>query len=95
MTDTGIAINGLTHRFGKRAAVEDLNLKVRPPDRSACFLGRNGAGKTTTIRILMNLLSPTAGKVEVLGLRPGGGLAGAAAAGGLRRRRHPVHRTGG
>ena len=70
MTETAIAMAGLTHRFGKRAAVEDLHLKV--PTGSVCgFLGRNGAGKTTTIRILMNLLSPTSGQVEVLGLDPG------------------------
>ena len=70
MSDTAIAMTGLTHRFGKRAAVEDLHLKV--PTGSVCgFLGRNGAGKTTAIRILMNLLSPTAGQVEVLGLDPG------------------------
>ena len=70
MTDTAIAMAGLTHRFGKRAAVEDLDLKV--PTGAVCgFLGRNGAGKTTAIRILMNLLSPTAGQVEVLGLDPG------------------------
>ena len=69
MTDTAIAMAGLTHRFGKRAAVEDLDLKV--PTGAVCgFLGRNGAGKTTTIRILMNLLTPTAGQVEVLGLDP-------------------------
>ncbi len=70
MSDTAIAMTGLTHRFGKRAAVEDLHLKV--PTGSVCgFLGRNGAGKTTAIRILMNLLSPTAGQVEVLGLDQG------------------------
>ena len=69
MTDTAIAIAGLTHRFGQRPAVDKLQMEV--PAGAVCgFLGRNGAGKTTTIKILMNLLQPTAGQVEVLGLDP-------------------------
>ena len=69
MNDTAIAIEGLTHRFGKLTAVDDLHLEV--PAGTVCgFLGRNGAGKTTTIQILMNLLQPTAGRAEVLGLDP-------------------------
>lgn len=67
MNGTAIATEGLTHRFGKLTAVDDLQLEV--PAGTVCgFLGRNGAGKTTTIQILMNLLRPTAGTVEVLGL---------------------------
>ena len=62
-------MKGLTHRFGKLTAVDDLRLDV--PAGTVCgFLGRNGAGKTTTIQILMNLLQPAAGRVEVLGLNP-------------------------
>ncbi len=69
MNGTAIATEGLTHRFGKLTAVDDLHLEV--PAGTVCgFLGRNGAGKTTTIQILMNLLQPTAGSVEVLGLNP-------------------------
>ena len=69
MNDTAIAIEGLTHRFGRLTAVDDLQLEV--PAGTVCgFLGRNGAGKTTTIQILMNLLQPTAGRAEVLGLDP-------------------------
>ena len=69
MNGTAIATEGLTHRFGKLTAVDDLRLEV--PAGTVCgFLGRNGAGKTTTIQILMNLLRPTAGTVEVLGLSP-------------------------
>ena len=70
MTDTAIAVAGLTHRFGQRTAVDDLQIEVHAG--AVCgFLGRNGAGKTTTIKILMNLLQPTVGQVEVLGLDPG------------------------
>ena len=69
MNGTAIATEGLTHRFGKLTAVDDLHLEV--PAGTVCgFLGRNGAGKTTTIQILMNLLRPTAGTTEVLGLDP-------------------------
>ena len=69
MTDAAIAMDGLTHRFGKTTALEDLDLEV--PTGAVCgFLGRNGAGKTTAIRILMNQFRPTAGRTEVLGLDP-------------------------
>lgn len=69
MNGTAISTEGLTHRFGKLTAVDDLHLEV--PAGTLCgFLGRNGAGKTTTIQILMNLLQPTAGTAEVLGLDP-------------------------
>ncbi|MDE2998316.1 MAG: ABC transporter ATP-binding protein [Gemmatimonadota bacterium] len=69
MDGTAIATEGLTHCFGKLTAVDDLHLEV--PAGTVCgFLGRNGAGKTTTIQILMNLLRPTAGTAEVLGLNP-------------------------
>ena len=69
MNGTAIATEDLTHCFGKLTAVDDLRLEV--PAGTVCgFLGRNGAGKTTTIQILMNLLRPTAGTVEVLGLNP-------------------------
>ena len=69
MNGTAIAIEGLTHRFGKVTAVDNLRLDV--PAGTVCgFLGRNGAGKTTTIQILMNLLQPAGGKVELLGLNP-------------------------
>ncbi len=69
MNGSAIAIEGLTHRFGRLTAVDDLRLEV--PAGTVCgFLGRNGAGKTTTIQILMNLLQPTEGTAEVLGLDP-------------------------
>lgn len=56
----------LSRRFGPTEAVHDLNLVV--PAGSVCaLLGPNGAGKTTTIKLLMNLLRPTAGGARVLG----------------------------
>jgi ABC-2 type transport system ATP-binding protein len=64
-----IEINGLTRRYGRLDAVNDLSLTVRP-GRCYGFFGRNGAGKTTTIKCLLNLLRPTAGTVRVFGLDP-------------------------
>ena len=37
------------------------------------FLGPNGAGKTTTIRLILDLIRPTSGRIEVFGTRAGGG----------------------
>ena len=59
----------LTKRFGKKLAVDHLNLQV-PQGSVFAFLGRNGAGKTTTIRMMLNLLDRTSGEAYVLGLNP-------------------------
>ena len=61
----------LGRRYGKKWAVEHLDLKV-PKGSVFGFLGLNGAGKSTTIRMLMGLLSPDAGFAHVLGLDPVG-----------------------
>jgi ABC-type multidrug transport system ATPase subunit len=58
--------NGLSKRFGKRWAVKDINLEVHRGDVFG-FLGPNGAGKSTTIRMILTLLRPTAGSIEILG----------------------------
>ena len=57
----------LTRRFGKTGAVENLTLAV-PQGSIYAFLGPNGAGKTTTIKMLLNILRPTAGTASVLGV---------------------------
>ncbi len=56
----------LTKRYGERLAVNNLNLEVYRGDIFG-FLGPNGAGKTTTIRMILGLITPTSGSVEVLG----------------------------
>ena len=66
-TSSGIAVQGLTKRFGPIAAVSDLTLEVARGEAYG-FLGANGAGKTTTIRLLLDLLRPTAGAAFVLGI---------------------------
>jgi ABC-2 type transport system ATP-binding protein len=57
---------GLCRAFGKVHAVEDLGLTV-PAGCVYGFLGMNGAGKTTSIRMLMGILKPDRGEIEVLG----------------------------
>jgi len=59
----------LTKRFGRKLAVEGLDLAV-PRGCVYGLAGRNGAGKTTTIRMLLGLLRPTRGSATVLGLDP-------------------------
>lgn len=61
-----IETRGLTKRFRKTEAVAGLDLAV-PEGRCYALLGPNGAGKTTTIKMLMNLIRPTAGTATVLG----------------------------
>lgn len=57
---------GLTRRFGRTAAVSQLDLRV-PSGSIFGLVGPNGAGKTTLIKVLMNLLTPTSGVATVLG----------------------------
>lgn len=57
----------LTKAFGARIAVNDLQLQVMRGDIFG-FLGPNGAGKSTTIRMLLGLIRPTAGRIELFGL---------------------------
>lgn len=61
-----IRFENVTRRYGEKVAVADLALRV-PPGELFAFLGPNGAGKTTTIRMLVGLLRPTLGKVNVCG----------------------------
>ena len=56
----------LCKRYGSFAAVDDLNLCVRPGEIYG-FLGPNGAGKTTTLLMILGITRPTSGRVEVLG----------------------------
>jgi ABC-2 type transport system ATP-binding protein len=64
-----IAAEALEKTYGRTRALAGLDLEVRPGEVFG-FLGVNGAGKTTTIRILLDLIRPSAGSVRVLGLDP-------------------------
>jgi ABC-type multidrug transport system ATPase subunit len=63
-----IQVQGLTKKFGHQfIAVNDLSFSVNKGDVYG-FLGQNGAGKSTTIRMLLSLIEPTAGHIEIFGL---------------------------
>ncbi|MCS6239864.1 ABC transporter ATP-binding protein [Shewanella baltica] len=64
--DFAIETQGMTRAFGGVNAVENLDLAI-PKGTIYGFLGPNGCGKSTSIRMLTGLLSPTSGKIRVLG----------------------------
>ncbi|MDP9067453.1 MAG: ABC transporter ATP-binding protein [Actinomycetota bacterium] len=61
-----VRTDGLTKRFGALAAVDEVSLEVHRGDLFG-FLGPNGSGKTTTLRMILGLMFPTGGSIEVLG----------------------------
>jgi ABC-2 type transport system ATP-binding protein len=63
---TDIAVHGLTKRYGRITAVDDLSFTI-PPGRVTGFVGRNGAGKTTTLRMLLGLTHPDEGTATIGG----------------------------
>ncbi|PZA21361.1 ABC transporter ATP-binding protein [Modestobacter versicolor] len=63
---TVIGTQGLTKRYGQLRAVDGIDLDVRAGDVYG-FLGANGSGKTTTVRMLLGLVLPTSGSVQLLG----------------------------
>jgi ABC-2 type transport system ATP-binding protein len=70
MTDPAVETHGLRKRFKTKLAVADLSLSVRRGEVFG-FLGPNGAGKTTSLKMLLGLVTPTAGRATVLGSRLG------------------------
>jgi ABC-2 type transport system ATP-binding protein len=67
MSDPALGITGLTKRYGKLTAVDDLHLAVAAGEVFG-FLGPNGAGKSTTIRMLLGLIRPTSGRAQINGV---------------------------
>ncbi|MCL7381572.1 ABC transporter ATP-binding protein [Streptomyces sp. 35G-GA-8] len=61
-----IEVHGLTKRFGRKVAVDQLSFQVRPGVVTG-FLGPNGAGKSTTMRMMLDLDNPTSGSVRIDG----------------------------
>ena len=67
MNEPAILTENLTRTFGALTAVDSINLSVTAGQFFG-FLGPNGAGKSTTIKMLTGLLSPTSGRVRLLGM---------------------------
>src|SRR5262245_55637857 len=61
-----LTTQNLTKKYGARTVVNNLNLTIHKGDIFG-FLGPNGAGKTTSIRMILGLITPTAGNVTILG----------------------------
>ncbi len=63
---TIVQVKHLTKKFNQFAAVNDLSFSVQKGDVYG-FLGQNGAGKSTTIRMMLTLITPTSGHIELFG----------------------------
>jgi len=65
-----LALDGVTKTFDRTLAVDDLSFTV---DHGSVFgfLGGNGAGKTTSLRMVLDIIRPTKGRIDVLGRPPG------------------------
>src|SRR6267378_843134 len=66
VNDDAIRLRGVTKAFAGHTAVKSLSLRV-PRGSVFGLLGPNGAGKTTTLRMVMDVLAPDAGQIEVFG----------------------------
>lgn len=66
MPQYAIEANGVSKRYDQHVAVRDLSLTV-PTGSVYGLLGTNGAGKTTTIRMILNIIAPDTGTINVLG----------------------------
>ncbi|HAP35945.1 MAG TPA: bacitracin ABC transporter ATP-binding protein [Bacteroidetes bacterium] len=66
MSDIILRTTNLGKRYKNRWAAQDINLEVHRGDVFG-FLGPNGAGKSTSIRMILSLIKPTTGKVELFG----------------------------
>jgi ABC-2 type transport system ATP-binding protein len=67
--DLVLEADGLTKRYGRRAALTDVTLRV-PRGRVVGLVGPNGAGKSTLLQLACGLIEPSTGTLRVLGSRP-------------------------
>lgn len=66
---TVVNFENVSHRFGPTRVLEDVSFHVHDKD-ATCIIGPNGGGKTTLLRLLLGLIQPTKGKIEVFGQTP-------------------------
>jgi ABC-2 type transport system ATP-binding protein len=69
--DIVLRTTGLSKSFGKLEAVKNLNIELRRGEVFG-FLGPNGAGKSTTVGMILGLITPTAGSIELFGVKQDG-----------------------
>src|SRR4051794_19791102 len=67
MSEGQIVVTGLTKQYPRVRAVDGLSFTVEP-GRVTGFLGPNGSGKTTTLRMILSLVTPTAGSATIGGV---------------------------
>jgi ABC-2 type transport system ATP-binding protein len=67
MSNPAIDIASLTKTYGRDRGIEEVSLQVNDGEIFG-FIGHNGAGKSTTIRVLLNMLFPTAGNARIMGM---------------------------
>jgi ABC-2 type transport system ATP-binding protein len=70
LSDSAVRLTGVTKAFAGHVAVRDLSLDI-PRGSVFGLLGPNGAGKTTTLRMVMDILGPDSGTIEILGAPAG------------------------
>ena len=72
MTKPTVVVSGVAKRYGKVSAVKDVSFTLNEGETVA-LVGHNGAGKTTIVKLLLGLIRPSEGRVEVLGEDPARG----------------------
>lgn len=70
MTDMILKCNALSKTYGRKQALQGLDLELAP-GRIVGLLGPNGSGKTTLLKLINGLLTPTSGTIRIDGLPPG------------------------
>jgi ABC-type Mn2+/Zn2+ transport system ATPase subunit len=68
--EASVAVEGVTAGYGRRIALSDVTLEVRPGSLLA-VIGPNGAGKSTLLKLIAGLIKPMTGRLAVLGGPPG------------------------
>jgi Cu-processing system ATP-binding protein len=69
VSETTVRLASVSKRYGAQLAVEDVDLVLRTGERIA-LVGHNGAGKSTLIKLMLGLVRPSNGRIEVLGEDP-------------------------
>ena len=72
-----VVLRAVTHLYGRQLAVDAVDLNLRAGECIG-LVGHNGAGKSTLIKMMLGLIRPTSGSVQVLGEDPSAGAAAAA-----------------